>query len=259
MSTIYFKYPTKFVGITTKFSSSHLGIDLGWNNNYGGKNAPIYSASAGYVDSITTTGSAGNCVTVRRNDKANNCTWYFKYKHLSKISVKKGQNVNIYTKIGNMGNTGGNYSNHLHFDVVRCPYGYKYTQTDSARKKYSVNPTKYVYLYPDQAVGDSAKLVKKYTPKTKLTYTVGNYKCLYNMNIRTGAGTSYRRKKVKELTADGRSHATSKNLNDPACYKKGTIFTASKILKAKDGSIWGKSPSGYICIKGKTTTYCKKV
>lgn len=248
MSTIYFKYPVKFVGITTKFSSSHLGIDLGWNSSYGGKNAPIYSASAGYVDSITTTGSAGKCVTVRRNDKANNCTWYFKYKHLSKISVKKGQNVNIYTKIGNMGKTGGNYNEHLHFDVVKCPYGYNYTQTDSARRKYSVNPTKYVYLYPDQAVGDSAKLVKKYTPKSK---NVIKYKTQGVMNLRTGAGTKFSRKKVKDMTTSGKKHATSTNSNSYAQYKKGTTFTAYEV--------WARCPSGWICIENQNATYCKEI
>ena len=252
MSTIYFKYPVKFVGITTKFSSSHLGIDLGWNNSYGGKNAPIYSASAGYVYEITTTGTAGNCVTVRRNDKTNNCTWYFKYKHLSKISVKEGQSVNIYTKIGNMGNTGGNYSNHLHFDVVKCPYGYNYTQTDSARRKYSVNPTKYVYLYPDQAVGESKNLVKKYTPKTSSSKGEDDmYKTLMSMNIREDAGTDKPIKKVKDLTADGKKNATSKKSSDYAAYKKGTDFKAVEL--------WAKTPSGWICIKNKKGTYCKKI
>ena len=252
MGTIYFKYPVKFVGITTKFSSSHLGIDLGWNNNYGGKNAPIYSASAGYVDSITTTGSAGKCVTVRRNDKANNCTWYFKYKHLSKISVKEGQSVNIYTKIGNMGNTGGDYASHLHFDVVKCPYGYDYTQTDSARKKYSVNPIKYVYLYPDQVVGDSAKLVKKYTPKTSSSKGDDEmYKTLTSLNVREGAGTDQPIKKVKDLTADGKKNATSKKSTANAVYKKGTDFEALEL--------WAKTPSGWVCIKNQKGTYCKEI
>lgn len=252
MSKIYFKYPTAFVGITTKFSKDHPGIDLGWNNSYGGQNAPIYSASAGYVYEITTAGTAGNAVTIRRNDKTNNCTWYFKYKHLSKINIKEGQNVNIYTKIGNMGNTGGDYASHLHFDVVKCPYGYDYTQTESTRAKYSVDPTKYVYLYPDQFVGESKKLVKTYS-------ALGAYKTTRSMNIRSGAGTNYRIKKVSELTKDGKKKATLQNPNAYAALKKGATFTAKKIYKNADGSIWAKIPSGYICLQEGYTFYCKKL
>lgn len=96
--------------------------------------------------------------------------------------------------------------------------------------------------------------------KKKLTYTIGDYKCLYAMNIRAGAGTLYRRKKVKELTADGKKNATSQKSNDYATYKKGTIFTAQKIIKNTSGNIWAKTPSGYVCIATKKgTEYCKKV
>ena len=99
----------------------------------------------------------------------------------------------------------------------------------------------------------------KINDKKKNTYTVGNYKCNYAMNIRKGAGVKYARKKISEITTDGRRNATSTKSTAYATYKKGTVFTASKILKASDGSIWGKSPSGYICIKGKNTVYCKKI
>lgn len=114
------------------------------------------------------------------------------------------------------------------------------------------------YAYKDYPSVIKAKGLNGFK-KPAITYTVGNYKCSYNMNVRAGAGTNYRIKKVKELTNDGRRHATSKKPNNYARYKKGTIFTASKILKDSKGNIWGKSPSGYICIKGKVIKYCKKV
>ena len=104
------------------------------------------------------------------------------------------------------------------------------------------------------------KEANKINAKKRLTYTIGDYKCLYAMNIRAGAGTLYRRKKVKELTADGKKNATSKKPNDYATYKKVTIFTASKIIKNTSGNIWAKSPSGYVCIATKKgTKYCEKV
>lgn len=90
-------------------------------------------------------------------------------------------------------------------------------------------------------------------PKTS-QYTKGLYKTLYNMKVRTGAGTNYRAKKKSELTKDGQKNATI-----TGCYKKGTIFTAQNIINNSDGSVWAKSPSGYICIKDKKQVYCKKV
>jgi len=95
-------------------------------------------------------------------------------------------------------------------------------------------------------------------PTPTPAYTVGDYKTLTELNVRTGAGTNYRIKKVKELTADGKKHATSKNPNADAVYKKGTVFTALKIEK-KGNDYWAKTPSGYICIQQGKNKYCKKV
>lgn len=96
------------------------------------------------------------------------------------------------------------------------------------------------------------------TPTPSPAYKAGDYKTLTEMNVRTGAGTNYRIKKVKELTPDGKKHATSKNPNANAVYKKGTIFTALKIEK-KGNDYWAKTPSGYICIQQGKNKYCKKV
>lgn len=105
----------------------------------------------------------------------------------------------------------------------------------------------------------NAKKTTTTKPKATTTYKTGDYKTLDVMRIRTGAGTSYRQKKVKELTTDGKRNATSKSSTALAYYKKGTIFTALKIITNKDGSVWAKTPSGYICIKDKKYTYCKKI
>lgn len=94
--------------------------------------------------------------------------------------------------------------------------------------------------------------------KTELEeYTKGNYITLEEMNIRSGAGYKYSLKKVKDMSANGRKHATSTNLNSNAAYKKGTEFTAQEIIK-NGNEVWAKSPSGYICLKGSSgRIYCK--
>lgn len=89
-------------------------------------------------------------------------------------------------------------------------------------------------------------------------YPTGNYKTNANMNVRTGAGTNYPNKKVKDLTSDGKKHATSSDPNANAVYKAGTVFTAQQIIN--QNGVWAKTPSGYVCIKGASgTVYCTKL
>lgn len=89
-------------------------------------------------------------------------------------------------------------------------------------------------------------------------YPTGNYKTNGNMNVRTGAGTNYAIKKVKDLTADGKRNATSTNPEANAVYRVGTVFTAQQIIN--QNGVWAKTPSGYVCIQGASgTKYCTKL
>lgn len=88
----------------------------------------------------------------------------------------------------------------------------------------------------------------------------GDYKVISPRYVRTGAGTEYSIKKVKDLTKDGQNHCVDKRPNAKAQYKSGTIFTNQKSVKASNGSIWAKTPSGYVClISSKGTMYCSKI
>ena len=96
--------------------------------------------------------------------------------------------------------------------------------------------------------------------KKEAEYKTGNYKTLGTMNVRSGPGLNFSNKLVKDLTSDGKKNALSKDLNSRAVYKKGTIFTAKEIIQNKDGSVWAKTPSGYVTIKGASgTKYCNKL
>lgn len=144
------KYPTHFIGITKGYKPTHLAIDLGWNNKYGGKNAPVYACECGKVTSIRDgrnnsmkPGDSGNYVTVKYADG-----YETRVCHLEKnsIRVKKGDVVTEDTILGLMGNSGycgKDKGYHVHFIVWH----------NGVR----VNPTKHVYVYPDEVVANSTK------------------------------------------------------------------------------------------------------
>ena len=79
------------------------------------------------------------------------------------------------------------------------------------------------------------------------------YETLGDMYVRYGAGTNYGVKRVFELTEDGKKHATSTDPYAPAIYKKGTRFTCYELVDLGKG-IWARTPSGYVCVIGKSGT-----
>lgn len=74
-------------------------------------------------------------------------------------------------------------------------------------------------------------------------YTLTEKRYVYN-----GYGTATKRKKVSQLTADGKKHATSTKATAEACLKKGTVVSISKVKKISTGNVWAKIPSGYILV-----------
>ncbi len=103
-----------------------------------------------------------------------------------------------------------------------------------------------------------SSIIDKVKDKIKPKYTPGLYRTTTEVNVRAGAGTKYRIKKVKELTSDGKKNATSKNTSAYACYKKNTEFTAQKIIK-EGNNYWAQTPSGYVCIQYGNNVYAKKI
>ena len=90
----------------------------------------------------------------------------------------------------------------------------------------------------------SLAYTSRYTTVVKSTvqkYTTGTYKVnCSKLNVRTGAGTKYRIKSLKELTRSARNQGG---------YVRGVKCTVTKVV-----GNWGLTPSGYICLD-----YCTKV
>lgn len=85
------------------------------------------------------------------------------------------------------------------------------------------------------------------------------YETLGDMYVRCGAGPNYGVKRVRDLTEDGKAHATSTNPDAYAVYRKGTRFTCYELVDLGRG-VWARTPSGYVCVRGKSgTEYSKEV
>ena len=117
-----------------------------------------------------------------------------------------------------------------------------------------------VNIYYDGVRGGLRPKIYHESPEPKPTPSKNPiYECLGDMYVRWGASYNDGVKLVKDLTEDGKKHATSSNPYAYAVYKKGTKFTCYEI-KDEGFGLWGRSPSGWICIKGQSgTVYCKEV
>lgn len=92
-----------------RYTGARFGIDISGGNG----NDKILAVEAGTVVSSGNTGSGfGNCITIKHKDGTISL-----YAHLSKRKVSKGDKVKKGEEIGTMGSTGGDYGNHLHFEL----------------------------------------------------------------------------------------------------------------------------------------------
>ena len=84
------------------------------------------------------------------------------------------------------------------------------------------------------------------------------YITLGNMYLRREPALDARHVLVRDMTEDGKAHATSSNPNAWAVYKAGTKFTCYEFRE--NVGLWAKTPSGWICVKGASgRDFCKKV
>lgn len=219
---IKLKYPLKFVGITQDYKTTHLANDLGWNNNYGGKNCDLYACGDGIVTSIRdgrnnsmTYGDSGNYVTIKYSDGYETRTC-----HMLKgsIKVKKGDKVTSSTIIGKMGNSGycmKNKANHVHFIVWK--------------NGIRVNPRKHVYVYDDNVVAKSNEYeLLYYTGDEEKTTTPVDNKKYIQINAKSGVwcrkGIGFKYSKYKAIPCGTKCELVEKNVGAANGYKWDKII-----------------------------------
>jgi hypothetical protein len=110
-------------------------------------------------------------------------------------------------------------------------------------------------LRPKNQTSATAKATTSTVTKSTATaFKAGTYTLTTNVNVRTGAGKSYRLKQRSELTADGKKNALMQN---DACLKTGTKVTVSLVERKSNSEYWGKIPSGWICLMYGGAKYVK--
>ncbi len=199
--------PVNYIGETQgyrpKNNPNHYGIDLGWSSSHGGPNHPILATSHCEVVKAGTMTDGAKYVVTRTDKVVADKYVYCLFWHLSRIDVKKGQQLKMGDGIGLMGNTGTATGVHLHLEVWVTPLTYTAWKL-SDKAKYAVDPHTMIHVYSDQAEGvDTAP---KFTNTGKVLADgikdgeaaaaayepwVGTVQPDVGLNVRTGPGENY--------------------------------------------------------------------
>jgi hypothetical protein len=99
---------------------SHLGVDIATSAG-----TPVRSIGDGEIITAGWSNGWGNVVTVK-HFLADKTVIYSNYAHLSKILVTKGDSVSAGKTVGEVGNTGNSYGNHLHFQIDTTAQAHPY-------------------------------------------------------------------------------------------------------------------------------------
>lgn len=93
----------------------HTGADLNLNAPAfdSDAHAPIYSIADGYVYAVRKYSGWDKVICIEHEDVLS------RYAHVENVQISEGQQVKAGQHIANVGNAGGNYPYHLHFDITR--------------------------------------------------------------------------------------------------------------------------------------------
>ena len=178
--------------------------------------------------------------------------------HDNSFDAYVGQVIPQGVQIGNMGDKGNATGVHCHIEI---------SQSDDSsfyKNGYGVYTLNNEYDTDDSYFVDNTNIIYGMGGNWKVTADVPAepepvpskypvYECLGDMYVRWGASYNDGIKLVKDLTPDGQAHATSTNPDAYAVYRAGTRFTVYE-FQDKGYGLWGRSPSGWICIKGLSGT-----
>lgn len=203
----------------------HYGVDLTCGEE-------ILATQNGKVVKVVNKGkNMGTMCQVRIQHKDYQSAYYHCLSGSARVKV--GDFVNAGDHIATTGNTGVSTGRHLHFQI------------DKGSNETSIDPTEY-------AKGDK-ELVGL------LDLKLGQYTVVSPRYVRTGYGTNYSIKKVKELPKECQKNCKNTKQNAKAQYKKGVTFTVKTLKYSPNGAVWGETASGWLCLRSHSgVNYCKK-
>jgi|GEM_PF-4959298 len=123
------------------FSTLHSGKDFNYKSGESDFGLPVRAITKGEVVYAQNTGSGwGNLVIIYHE----NYGIWTRSAHLNEIYVSVGDTIDEGTAIGTIGNTGGDWSSHLHFDIIKKKLGrwtdYTKYWSQSKVKEYYADP-----------------------------------------------------------------------------------------------------------------------
>lgn len=148
----------------------------------------------------------------------------------------------------------GTSAYHFHFSIGKGkPTGNGWTKNSNGKWVLRTDggafrPEKLFYIDPSfTRVVNKGGLSFRELPKE---YKKGSYRVTAGLlNVRTGAGTSFKKKSFRQLTEDAKTKILSLAGYEADGYVKGLCFTVYET----DGS-WGRTPSGWVCLD-----YCEAI
>lgn len=93
-------------------------------------------------------------------------------------------------------------------------------------------------------------------PATPASLKTGTYKITVSdgLNVRVSPKKSAAKKPYSQLTANAKQHAT-----EDGTLKKGTEMSVVQISNDGTARVWGKIPSGWVCLRENGKMYVKKI
>jgi hypothetical protein len=218
---LHMQYPKDYISFSRGFTSSHRGVDMAWNSNYGGQNVPIYAPADGEVVSVVNTkgntwakGVAdwGNLVKIKHAANV-----YTLSAHMLKgsIVVKVGQKVKRGDYLGKQNNSGYSNGSHDHFEVY----------VGGAGTKFRVNPVDYCFAYPHQIVNAD----------TQKTYNIQHYSPIAYVGTPVARNSKVNQLNIKSDTL--RARKTPSTSGTVLGYANKGIYNVTD-SKTADGYTW---------------------
>lgn len=101
-------------------------------------------------------------------------------------------------------------------------------------------------------------VAKKYLSTTKPNtsiFNLGTATLIYDLKVRSGAGTTYAQKKLADLTEATKKKAYNQSM---AVLKKNSKVKILEIIKKSNKEYWGRIDSGFICLMADGEKYIKQ-